>query len=268
MSKSTKKGNAAEVVAVPAVSANVNTVEAAAVPAAADPVEGAPVVAVPVDAVVLTDDNFTVKTPGVYVTKGFARNALITIERTYHNAGRQLCSVGKLQYLDNGAEISKDGPVSVWKKVFGASVNHRDGFTGGGSGRSARVLSDDEISAKVAKFQDTFKLLSGRLGAMLAEAGLAADVTVSVAADGGVSFSDGCALADVVSGVRSAIIDSNNAKKAEAAAAAARVKANQEFKQRKSTAADLTALILSGDVAAAAALMAKIQSEAAANVAE
>lgn len=258
MSKSTKKGNAAEVVAVPAVPAAV----------AADPVEGAPVVAVPDDAVVLTDDNFTVKTPGVYVTKGFARDALITIEKTYHNTGRQLCSVGKIQFLDGSPEICKDGAVSVWKKVFGASVNHRDGFTGGGSGRVSRVLSDDEISAKVAKFQDTFNLLSGRLGAMLAEAGLAADVTVSVAADGAVSFSDGCTLADVVSGVRSAIIDSNNAKKAEAAAAAARAKANKEFKQRKDSAADLTALILAGDVVAAAALMEKIKLEAAAKVAE
>ena len=258
MSKSTKKGNAAEVVAVPAVPAAV----------AADPVEGAPVVAVPDDAVVLTDDNFTVKTPGVYVTKGFARDALITIEKTYHNTGRQLCSVGKIQFLDGSPEICKDGAVSVWKKVFGASVNHRDGFTGGGSGRVSRVLSDDEISAKVAKFQDTFNLLSGRLGVMLAEAGLAADVTVSVAADGAVSFSDGCTLADVVSGVRSAIIDSNNAKKAEAAAAAARAKANKEFKQRKDSAADLTALILAGDVVAAAALMEKIKLEAAAKVAE
>ena len=258
MSKSTKKGNAAEVVAVPAVPAAV----------AADPVEGAPVVAVPDDAVVLTDDNFTVKTPGVYVTKGFARDALITIEKTYHNTGRQLCSVGKIQFLDGSPEICKDGAVSVWKKVFGASVNHRDGFTGGGSGRVSRVLSDDEISAKVAKFQDTFNLLSGRLGAMLAEAGLAADVTVSVAADGAVSFSDGCTLADVVSGVRSAIIDSNNAKKAVAAAAAARAKANKEFKQRKDSAADLTALILAGDVVAAAALMEKIKLEAAAKVAE
>ena len=142
MSKSTKKGNAAEVVAVPAVPAAV----------AADPVEGAPVVAVPDDAVVLTDDNFTVKTPGVYVTKGFARDALITIEKTYHNTGRQLCSVGKIQFLDGSPEICKDGAVSVWKKVFGASVNHRDGFTGGGSGRVSRVLSDDETRLTVTSF--------------------------------------------------------------------------------------------------------------------
>ena len=45
-------------------------------------------------------------------------------------------------------------------------------------------------------------------------------------------------------------------------------KANKEFKQRKDSAADLTALILAGDVVAAAALMEKIKLEAAAKVAE
>ena len=265
MSKSTKKGNAAEVVAVSAVSADVVSVEAAAVPAAADPVEGAPVVAVPDDAVVLTDDNFTVKTPGVYVTKGFARDALITIEKTYHNTGRQLCSVGKIQFLDNGDEICKDGAVSVWKKVFGASVNHRDGFTGGGSGRVARVLTDDEISAKVAEFQGVLTLAFENVSKRLAAVGLDSWRLCWWATN-----PDGnpVELAEAVAAYRAAVIAANDEKKAAAAAAAARVKANQELKQRKTAAADLTALILSGDVASAAALIEQMKKEAAGNATE
>ena len=265
MSKSTKKGNAAEVVAVPAVSADVVSVEAVTPVAASDPVEGAPVVAVPDDAVVLTDENFTVKTPGVYVTKGFARDALITIEKTYHNTGRQLCSVGKIQFLDGSPEICKDGAVSVWKKVFGASVNHRDGFTGGCSGRVARVLSDDEISARVADFSGLLTLAVDKVTARFAASGLAGYSFAWTVHD---PAGSPVLLSDAVAAYRAAIIDNNNARKTEAAAAAARVKANKEFKERKNAAADLTALILSGDVAAAAALMAKIQSEAAGNVAE
>lgn len=213
----------------------------------------------------MTDENFTVKTPGVYVTKGFARDALITIEKTYHNTGRQLCSVGKIQFLDNGDEIRKDGAVCVWKKVIGASVNHRDGFTGGGSGRVARVLSDDEISKKVADFSALLSLAFDKVAASAASVDLAGwSFKWWVFNPDGVSVS----LSDGVAAFRAALIEKNNAKKAEAAAAAARVKANQEFKQRKSAAADLTALILSGDVASAAALIEQMKKEAATNVAE
>ena len=203
---------------------------------------------------ILTDANFSVKNVGFYKTEGFAKNGIIEIKETYHNSGRQLCSKGVITF-DDGTTLEKDGAVSVWKKVFGATVNKRE-FSATATSHGAKVLTDDQITKIVAEFAGVLSLAVDNVNKRLARVdidgwGFGWNITTPE--------NKPATVAEFVDAYRSAIIAKNETAKADKAKADATAKANAEQRERNNASRDIATLIKQGKIDEAMALMAQMK---------
>lgn len=147
--------------------------------------------------------------PGRYTCEKGGVLVEFTVTDAGHNSGRQKCY--------SSAELGIEAkPISAFKKYFDAVVYHRDG-TGAGAG-AGRVLTDDEIAAKVSKYAVSLRGKFDSLCAALA----AADYTATVAVNPAMT---GAEISDILYPAREAYLAkltaANDARRAEAEAAAA-----------------------------------------------
>lgn len=96
----------------------------------------------------LTLEKFAFPAVGTYRIKSDSGDIIITItERiSKYGSGKQTVFSGKWEGAKSGELVRK--PIGIWKKVFGAVVNHRDGFSS-----TVKVLTEDQITKAVTDYK-------------------------------------------------------------------------------------------------------------------
>ena len=213
-------------------------------------------VAIPEGAKEIENENLTISEPGVYVTKGCAKDAILTIESIAKDAHDKTIVTGSIQFLATGETIRKSTVFYHWKKAIGASFKTHSGISAGSVSRGPRVLNEEQISAKVANFDGTIKAAAAKLVELISAAGFGINIICTNSANEPVEMSE------VTNAFRANLIGVNESAKIEAKAREeARAKAEQD-RARKAKANELQAAILAGEFAKANELMQLIQSNA------
>lgn len=190
-------------------------------------------------AAILTRESFTITAAGLYSFEG----RTIQIDNVAKDSGRKIHLFGTVD-----GESFK-GSICDLKRLCGVEVKVYN-VTGANPG--TKVLTDQEISEKVAKF-------AGSLSNCLA--GLAK--VLNGVASFNVTFTDNENNAvnaeDLTTSYRAALLAANETAKAAEAERKAKKAAAEETKRRKTAAADVQSLMLQGKFSEAAALLAQMQ---------
>lgn len=190
----------------------------------------------------LTAENFAFPVlPGRYSYDTPTGTVEFSVTDAGHNSGKQKC------YTSPELGITAK-PIGVYKKHFGAIINHRDGTAAGlGSGSAGRVLTSDEITNKVLAFSSNLAGKIDAVRALLSRAGVDAAAVL-----------DAIDTPAAVEMYRAAVQADNEraaAAAAERAAAAAAVAAKKRVNDLK---ARMCAAIVAGDLAAVDAIRAEM----------
>lgn len=192
------------------------------------------------EVITLSVESFSIVKPGLYAYDGHN----IEVTEVTRDTGRKIHISGTID-----GEAIKGADIMTIKRRFGIATKV---YNTTGANPGAKVLTDQEISEKVAKFAGSLANCLNGLAKVLNGIGAFT-----------VSFTDNdnneASAEELATAYRSALLATNEEAKRRQAEARAQKEAREEDKRRKDNAKEVQALMLAGKFAEASALLASLQ---------